>query len=372
MVWSVSEPIEKPKKQCLLTSKGIKKLQDAGIDDYTNKDLSGKSGLDRGTVAKIRKMVWGGQEQKAVAYKSLNDLFSSLNLDLEEDDFKNQQQTSPKRTKPKPHKSLPESPKEKLLEVLRELNYKKQKSVFEDAIEQVKPAATFLIYGKSEQLGQKWLVNQLFKRVPYSDNVSCWKEPFRITPRDKDIQSIRRNLANKIGCSPTSEAIIEQLYNYWQSATVVLVLYDIDLMVIGQSLRPFLEEIWHPLVKQVNQANPEIPYRLLLFLVDHKNSKSKWERVISTLEKPDRNQSGCPQLLKELQQFTWDEVETWVGIQSKLLLELWPDSAASDLQIRTIMKEIFERDQQPRAILKDICSCFDLDWDIDIERSLTL
>ncbi len=367
------------KNQCLLTQQGVRKLKQAidkvYPDGCNNTELANRSQVHRDTIKKIRDMV-DEIDTKPVQCKSLKAVFTSFALDLLEDEdvytpaaSGNAAKLAQKQSITSRKDVLPESCTEKLIEVLWELNYDEQKHSFKQAIKLVKPAATFLIYGEPEQ-GQKWLVNRLFNQIPYS--ADALKRPIKIKPHQKDIQSLWQRLAGTVDCSPTPQAIIEQIYNHWQSGTVVLVLYDIDLMVTGQSLQPFLTEFWHPLVERVNQAKLDCPYRLLLFLVDNINAKSKWEKVMLTLEKANPTQPHHPLILQELRPFTWEEGEAWVGIQSKLLLELWPDSSMSDLKIRELMKEIFERNQQSISILKDICDCYDLNWDIDIKGTLAL
>lgn len=370
---SVSEPKQKKnRKRCVLTEDGRKKLNKALDEKYEKKydivELAHNSGINRDTMSKIL-----NKPQEAVVRKSLYNLFSFLGIDLEETDYDNppKTQASSNRHSVPPTSLITDSPipsnldSEKLKCALQQLNYVQQKFLFDEGIIQVKPAAAFLIHGKPNY-GQRWLVNLLKYKVPYHSN--AWQKSLYIKPHRRDIQTLWQNLAQQLGTSPSPEEIAEKLYQQWQTATVILVIHEVDL-IAGSCLKQFINEFWQPLVNKVNNGvPPQHPYRLLLFLVDNTNSKSKLETSLSLVAQPDRNQPHVPLALQELEPFNKNVIETWVGVQFELLLQLWQGSDS----IEKVMQTIVERDNQPISVLGKICECFELDWEQDIVRGFAL
>ncbi|NET59719.1 MAG: hypothetical protein F6K47_27285 [Symploca sp. SIO2E6] len=340
-------------------------MSQAYPDGCSDTQLAIISGVYRGTIKKIR------SGDKPVTYSRLDAVFSSLDLDLEECDYKNSEETS-KSIKPKnPQVSLPDAfgnqPVEKLETIkgaLLKLNYSVQEPLFQDAVTQLKPAGAFLIHGKPDY-GQRWLVNRLTYQVPYHTN--AWRQSIYLKPHRKNIQYLWEDLARKVNSDPSPQAIAEGLYQYWQTQTVILALHDVDL-IAGGGLQQFLEQLWQPLVKLVKAApTPEYSYRLLLFLVDNKNSKCKWNQKIPLATQLNPSQAQILDL-QELEPFNQEMIKTWAGVQSSIFSTLWTGSES----LEQVMGEIVLRDNQPISVLRDICQCFELDWYMDIEAKLAL
>ncbi len=366
LVYSVSESKTQGKtsnKRCILTSEGRQKLLNV-IQDKNDSELARDARLNRGTVTKIR------EAQKAVTFSSLEGLFSSLNLDLEPGDYQNLEKppASSRHKAPEPNGQpiIDQTQTEKFINALYELDYSNQRNSFEQAITEVKPAATFFIHGQPSY-GQRWLVNLLRYKIPYH-HINAWQKSIYIKPHRRDIQALWQSLAQELKTSPMPQKVAEELYQHWQTSTVILAIHDVDL-IAGSCLKQFMDELWQPLVERVNKTRElQRSYRLLLFLVDNKNSKLKLETSLSLITKPDINQPHIPLALQALEPFNKDLIETWVGVQYQLLSQLpWKSSES----IEQVMCEIVERDNQPISVFRDICQCFEFEW-YEIERGLAL
>ena len=338
------------KPSYILSKSGKDKLKKS-VKDKSDAIIGDRTEMYRGTIAKIR----NGSE--GVNKNSLERLFNKLGIKLEEEDYEECDRS------PKDDFVRDEIKTDRLKNVLGELNYFQQKFVFNETISRIKPAGTFLIHGKTDY-GQRWLVNLLRYKVPY--HTDAWQKSIYIKPHRKDIQTLWQSLAQELETSPSPEAVIEQLYQRWKNSTVILTIHNVDLM--AGMLKQFINELWQPLVNKANHEKTQKTFRLVLFLVDNKNSKSKLETSLSLVTEPDKNQPHIPLALPELEPFNQDLIESWVGVQSQLLLELWK----SPESIEQVMREIVERDNQPISVLKGICQCFELDWEQHIVGGLAL
>lgn len=339
-----------PKPSYILSKSGKDKLEKC-VKDKSDVIIGDSTGMYRGTIAKIR----NGSE--GVNKNSLERLFNNLDIKLEEEDYEECDRS------PKDDFVRDEIKTDRLKNVLGELNYSQQKFVFNETISRIKPASTFLIHGKTDY-GQRWLVNLLRYKVPY--HTDAWQKSIYIKPHRKDIQTLWQSLAQELETSPSPEAVIEQLYQRWKNSTVILTIHNVDLM--AGMLKQFINELWQPLVNKANHEKTQKTFRLVLFLVDNKNSKSKLETSLSLVTEPDKNQPHNPLALPELEPFNQDIIESWVGVQFQLLSQLWKSSES----IEQVMREIVERDNQPISVLKDICLCFELDWEQHIVGGLAL
>ncbi|MGD1873824.1 MAG: hypothetical protein ACFB02_12320 [Mastigocoleus sp.] len=369
---------DKNKKSCILTNTGRKKLEDALVQEYPEgkyniSEIARNAEIDRNVVGKIlnKEGLKPIDCCKPVTFSKLNSLFSSgFNIDLEGDDFRE----ADKKTKlhrpiqPEiPPSSFEISPNqaEEFKVALGKLNYSRQKQLFQSTIIAVKPVGTFLIHGKPDY-GQRWLVNQLKYEIPYHS--SAWQKSIHIKPHRKDIENIWRNLANELNTSNYPQAIVEELYQHWQKNTVILAIYNVSFLV-ENSLNIFMEELWQPLVNKINNTTElQRSHRLVLFLIDNKNSKSNLEKSLCLARSLEKNQPHITLVLPELELFSRDVIETWVGVHSQLLSQLWN----SPEPIEQVMQNILEGDHNPISVLKDICQCFELDWEQDIAAKLAL
>ncbi|HBE21141.1 MAG TPA: hypothetical protein DEG17_11935 [Cyanobacteria bacterium UBA11149] len=342
-------------KQCILSKLGHEKLLNAIGGNSNNSQLASDAGISRDTVAKII------ERKNPVTYSNLDKLFSAVNIDLEDSDFEQYQNPHPNHIPSKKSGilNLAETKRERLENALRELDYQSQQRLFEDRITSEQLAASFLIHGQKDY-GQRWLVNLLKYRVPYHD--TAWQKPIYIKPHRRNIETVWQNLAQELGTSPSPQSLVEQLYQHWQTKTVILAIYDVDL-IAGSCLQQFMDEFWYPLVDKVNEkvrndSSGEDFRSLVLFLVDNKNAKDK---VVKSLDSDIL-------LFEELKAFDRKMVKHWMTCRLGLLLPMWN----GDDVMEKVICDMVERDNQPISVFTDICSCFDLDWEQDIHGKLAL
>ena len=307
------------------------------------------------------------KRKKSVEKKTLKDFFRYLDLDLEDEDYK-EADTKTESSHPKQPQTEPKE-YEKFTGALGKLNYSQQKQLFQNTITEVRPAATFLIHGQPD-FGQRWLVNQLRYKVPYHSE--AWQKSIHIKAHRRNIENIWQSLAQELGTSTDPQDIVEELYEHWQKSTVILAIHEVSY-IAGQNLIIFMQEFWQPLVNRVNNTplsqRPQRRYRLLLFLIDNKNSKSKLEEASpGLLRNADSNQPDIPLELPELEPFNEVMIEDWVGVNHQVLSGLWKSSEP----IESAMQNIMEGDHTPMFVLKQICECFELNWDTDIASKLAL
>ncbi|BAZ48964.1 hypothetical protein NIES4103_15750 [Nostoc sp. NIES-4103] len=382
---SESKP-NKKRKQCILSKNGkekleiqLDKLRKQFPNEYdTQTDLADKTGLNRDTVKKILEQ-WN---QKPVTYSRLDQFFEKIGISLNEEDYDN----PPKQELEKPHKQTDKSNNleygiKELKNALQELGYDAQRNLFKESIKQVKPAATFLIYGQNDY-GQKWLVNLLrYKHLPLH-TTDVWQHPLKINRQNaKNIETIWQKLAGLLGIENSApEILAEELYKHWETRPVILVLYIEHLA--DNYLEQFINQLWQPVVDKVNKAcsSPEKNHRinkinkLILFLVDDANYQPKLKKCL--LLEPDKTQSHKPVSLRKIEHFNLDSIENWVGLdnQCQLLPQIWKGSKAKANQMREIaeeMEEIVQKHTTPISVFREICECCELKWH-DIEITLSL
>ncbi|MEA5512551.1 hypothetical protein [Nodularia sp. UHCC 0506] len=357
-------------KQCILNQDGRDKLDQKLKEKYENgvnksalhKEI-GTEQISYDTLCKIL-----DKPKKAVTRKFLDILFSFLGIDLEESDYDNPPKQEPSNgTKKRDIQNRDDKPTiEKLKNALEKLNYKQQKDLFDDAIEPLKPAATFLIHGK-KNYGQQWLVNLLrYQHLPlYTTDV--WQHKLEIQRRDANIENIWRKLQTLLNTQDSApQTLVDELYKHWQTRPVILVLYIEH--IVDNYLEEFINKFWKPLVDMVIADLSESKNnRLVLFLVDNANSQAKVKKYL--LEKPDNNESYKPLKLEQIEHFNPQDVESWAGIQCnyQLFSQLWNDSTFN----RDVMAQIVENHTTPIAVFTKICECCDLNWH-DIETTLAL
>ncbi|MEM7715186.1 MAG: hypothetical protein AAF349_16675 [Cyanobacteria bacterium P01_A01_bin.68] len=371
---------DKNKKSCILTDTGRKKLEDALMQKYPDgkyviSQIANDARIDRNVVSKILKPAGlkSVDCSKPLTFSKLDDLFSSLNIDLEDNDFRQadkKPKSFPQKQPEIPAKNdnfLSQSNTEKLIDALRELNYLEQESSFIKSVIELKPAGAFLIHGK-EGYGQRWIAHRLSCKVPnFTDAFYislCFKRHRR------DIQSFWRNLALEVGSrSALPQHIVEAVYEHWQTQTVMLCFRDVDL-VAGEYLNRLLEQFWLPLIvkvlKQVSRNETDDEHPLLLFLIDNFGCKEKLG--ITCMSQFDCNQPANPVEINELSLFNEREIKRWVRTQK----QLFTTQVSNPTNINTIISDIIERNSKPEKALQAICSWCNLDWYEDIQRQLKL
>ena len=164
--------------------------------------------------------------------------------------------------------SSPQIPPQ-LFEFLLQLDFKQHFKLVKTVLKRHQTVA-FLVHGKSN-CGQQLLVNRLrrvkpqwHKHSPISINVSS-------NGIGSDIEKIWEQVAKYLGKSrPTKpEQVFEAILDKLQTQDVIFIFSSIEYMLFTETLKPWLENFWLPLVKMV-QENPSVEdTHLLMFLVDN-------------------------------------------------------------------------------------------------------
>ncbi|MDJ0798287.1 MAG: hypothetical protein QNJ51_15955 [Calothrix sp. MO_167.B12] len=354
----------KNKKSCILTESGREKLSKALAEKYPNgpnaSELALLSGKDRAVISKIL----NPQECKAVTHKSLDELFSCLGIDLEDDDFKKAEK------KPKPHHS--EKPQvsrqnknpainvnHKVAELLCLLNCAEQEEKFRNTIRCHK-GGVFLVQANKKIL-QNWLVYRLAKCIQDFGNA----EKFSI----KINLEVRINFNNfwkefkKLDSEDNlnRETVIQRLAEFCKTKSVIIV---IDGFSSLGSEQVHLYNFWSTLVNKVNSIpNRSFRSHLIFLLVGT-------DRY--TVLNNDNNDNSYSEIkykiipLKLLEEISDNEVEFWLN-NNQVYEEL--NQRGFDVQ-SFVSNKIPYLAKEPDRRLEEICeSVFQIEDDItEIER----
>lgn len=366
----------KSKGSYVLTATGRTKIENALKEKYSNgsyniSTIANGAKIDRAVVSKILspKGLKPIKDCKPVRLNSLDELFSFLNIDLEEPDY---QEGDPRERPSQPKNQILSNNAEQLKLALKDLNYDKQRGVFRENLRRVKAAGSFLIHGEAHY-GQKWLVNQLSYNIPGHDTALKISVSFK--KHRRNIQDLWDNLAREVGTErPVPPDIMQRIYDFWKNGTtVILCFHDVDL-ISNEYLKQLLSELWQPLVKKIAKEQPDNLHLILLFLVYNLECKEKF--TIPCMSNFDYNKPENPVEINQLSPFEKDEITRWVGTQTRLFnFESSVNvntGVNTGVVIQDIIKDIIDRNQTPEKALETICTWCNLDWCNDIERKLAL
>lgn len=349
------------KPSYILTPQGKRKLEAAVQRKYGRMtrfktDLAVSAGIDRNTLSKI----WDAQT--GADYSSIDKVFSALNLDLMEEDYqifeKPRSSSTQNSSEDKPKQQT--SPRTKLQEALRELNYIEQEYRFRTSLLRIKQTGAFLIHGKPGY-GQRLLLNRLVSQVPF--NANAYQKRLDIN-RPKDINTLWENLGQTLSCQSRPQDLVHQVYQHWETQTVILALDNID-RITGDGLKQFIEQFWKQLVNQVfNAETRNSDFKILLFLIDNKGCNG--ELGISLALTPDPVHPHIPIDLTSIQEIEESEIRRWVGAKFlNLLNEFFGDRSHN---LDWIVQDILGRNTHPVFAINAICEYCDLSYYTDIEK----
>lgn len=146
------------KRKYILTQPGQDKLRKA-IDHKYGKTryktrLAQYAGIDRNVLTKIEQGIQGGD------FHPINNLFSALDLDLEETDYQEVQPSSANSPEQRRQNSKIQ---EQLKTALWDLDYTDQEAKFKSSLKNMKGAGTFIIQGQPG-CGQRWFINRIIRQ----------------------------------------------------------------------------------------------------------------------------------------------------------------------------------------------------------------
>lgn len=360
----------KNKKSCILTDSGRKKLISALNKKYPNgyefteilSDMLSETNrtMDRNLISEIIQ-----ESQKSSNYQTLDDLFSFLNIDLEDSDYYNPPRNTTSNKNNNLDFTIPLSPQEIIKQAVKELNYQAQIRKFEDFLdlENHNRVGAFLIYGKP-QYGQRWLINRLCFEVPHFINPKC--ETLPLKRYRHDISRLWQDLAQKFGSNSNSpQDIVEAIYQHWQSQSVIICFYHFNYKEIcGQYLHYIISIFWQPLVKKTRESKSS-KYSLLLFFIDESGC-NKDALGIPIIHNFDINAPWNICELDELSCFKIEHLNRWLGKHQNIF------EPVKDKGFETINDEVMKYNQTtPEEVLDKVCSYFELTW-YDIEKTLPI
>lgn len=242
--------------------------------------------------------------------------------------------------------------------LLRELNYDRQKADFKKLMTELKPGAAFLVRAKDIEI-QRWLVSLLARTIPdfenserISINVARYRYRFN--------QNLWQQFGRKFSAANSRETVIQYLAELCQQKSVIIAVYDFSKL--GEQMSQ-LHEFWCDLLKAVEQLpNRKIKSRLILFLTDEATEGDSSGITPFQIFKPNKPQDYRALILLEpLSQLTRNDVEGWLVSDSvsKLLGE--------DTVDEIVRQCLPEWKEEPRKMLNEICTVFDFDGIAAIE-----
>ncbi len=158
---------------------------------------------------------------------------------------------------------------EDLYRALMKLGYREQVRSFVKFLK-TQSIKAFLIHGYAEY-GQRWLLNRLMtQHVRFGTQGKVIRIELDRLGRKRDVRALWRELGRRVGLeqhSPTE--IAEQVFQWWKTQNVILILHYVDCMPEGY-LQELLQEFWLPLASKPRKAvSQDDQFQLLMFLVDY-------------------------------------------------------------------------------------------------------
>jgi inactive STAND len=237
-----------------------------------------------------------------------------------------------------------------IYESLLSLNYKKQVDAYKKYWEEEsKPkVGSFFVSGKPKR-GQRWLVNKLLHLKSLPEGTK--RVSISLKQNENYIEDVWSKLSRDFNSSAKPEKVIESIYKFWQKRPVVIVLNNLDLMILDERQK-IMEELWCPLVKNIQEQNKSCNFNLLMFLVDNEFNSADF---LNVLEREQFPQS----VVMQLDNFAEDILNDWIKIN--MSLPNFPDEI-EDLQ--KLGKRLWSQglDGTPEIVMAEICQHCGSDW----------
>jgi inactive STAND len=235
---------------------------------------------------------------------------------------------------------------------LLRLNYHAQEELFRQLMYRSQIGA-FVIHGEPGY-GQNWLLNRLLRLVPRS---GVGKPPIPINLESVvstcDLDGLRQQfcLREDLKNTHSLHEVIDQIHNWWQTQTVVLIFYNFHKMGL-EEMREFNRTFWLPLVNKAAQAPCQSPhYKLVIFLVDKRGHIDTWPFDVT--EQID--DSWMPHVLvkpPKLSPIMNDELLRWISGEKHTF--------SIQIQVDDILKN--NTDGIPEKVLEKVCELYGCDW----------
>lgn len=255
-----------------------------------------------------------------------------------------------------------------LYQVLLKLGYRKQVQIFRKFVRN-HPIAAFLICGRLDY-GQRWLLNRLVVQHTRDSIVGkVVKINLSRVARRVDVAALWRELSGRTGLGRhgTITEITNRVYQWWQTQHVLLVFHEVDFLS-ETLLNELLQNFWVPLAMQASKkSRAEIPYKLLMFLVDYDGRVGDWN-VLFAEDLDSRWQPGIPVKLPLINEFTESELVNWLEFSADDLPIDWID------KIDETAQNILDNSDNgiPEPAFGEICRWAGSDWYENEEKWMKL
>lgn len=245
-----------------------------------------------------------------------------------------------------------------LYESLLKLGYEEQDRLFRKLVKH--PVAGFLIHGLPSY-GQRWLLKRLLrKHVTDCFRGRLVEIDLSRKVRKNDVSTLWIELGGWVGlqgkeCVPG--AIVERVSKWWQTENVLLI-FEVVNSLPSAGLEQLIQEFWLPLATKARDSQVEgIPYKLLMFLVDHEGITASWD--VPFADNIDASwQSYKPLKAKRLTKFSDDELTDWMDDKRKDLPTILTEDM--DRVVQNILDE--SDDGIPEYTLRQICHLCLINW----------
>lgn len=332
-------------KRVCLTQKGWQKLEAVinrlAKEEQSNAAIGRRCECDRETISKIR------NRKGAVTFSKLESVFSSVDLDLEEEDWQGAQGESapPASRRNEQLLSQPAIPflccSQQVAELLWDLNCIDQVTEFERNLGS-RPAHVFIVQAKGNTV-QKWLIKRLLLK---RQNAQKYCLDARVQLR-LDFDEFWRGLTRKFNlASRQPEALIEEVCMLAQTQLVVIAVYGLA------SLRPIRDQIlskfWIPLHQQLStQSTKSSRAGVLLFLADDPENLAFPPPVCANL---------FP--LPALTAISTDEIRRWITLDP--VYEALIGKLGEPNVNQVVENELGGWQLSPQEVIDELCYLFQL------------
>jgi hypothetical protein len=239
-----------------------------------------------------------------------------------------------------------------LYSALLRLNYHAQEELFRQLMYQSQIGA-FLIHGEPGY-GQNWLLNRLIRLVP---RMGVGKPPIPINLEFAvstcDLDGLRQQfcLREDLRSAHSLQEIIDQIHNWWQTQTVVLIFYNFHKMGL-EEMQEFHQKFWLPLVAKATHSPCQSPhYKLVMFLIDKHGHRDSWPFDVAE----QINDSWRPHLLikpPRLSPILGEELLSWISGEER--------RSSMQLEVEDILNQ--NVGGVPEKILERVCELCGCDW----------
>lgn len=269
---------------------------------------------------------------------------------------------------PSQSNKLPPEHHSLLFDLLLKIDFKKQLHLAETAINNQQTIG-FLVHGESN-CGQEMLVNRLYRTKPTWQN----HKPIRIDVKSNgafaNLSKLWERVAecfmdesernNRQDINSVSNLVLERICNRLKTQDVIFIFSEVELMSYTETLIPWLEDFWQPLVEMAKTNEFLRSTHLLMFLVD--NSGKVCQSGVTLAEKFEPvNYNPCiPLCLPPVSIFTAKMLQKWLDehIKSSSNLGMLAELKAKDL---------YENSDSgiPINVAGIICAYYGLSWEVE-------